>query len=59
MPPKKNLSRGFLSNWCEADDEADAHADIVKQYVNPHPTGGRHNYMTCKIVKILNIQKLI
>ena len=37
MPPKKNKSRGSLSNWC------DANAD-------PHPTGGggggggRHNY---------------
>ena len=28
MPPKKNLSRGSLSNWCDVD--ADADADISK-----------------------------
>ena len=24
MPAKKNLSRGCLSNWCDADTDADA-----------------------------------
>ena len=38
MPPKKNLSIGCLSNWCDAD------ADNSKTiYVDPHPKGGRHN----------------
>ena len=27
MPPKKNLSRGSLSNWCDVDADADADAD--------------------------------
>ena len=27
MPPKKNLSRGSLSNWCDVDADADANAD--------------------------------
>ena len=41
MPPKKNLSRGSLSNWCDVDADADADADISKTiYVDPHPTGG-------------------
>ena len=29
MPPKKNLSRGCLSNWCDAD------ADISKTICRP------------------------
>ena len=33
MPPKKNLSRGSLSNWCDADADED-----------PHTSGGRHNH---------------
>ena len=41
MPPKQNLSRGCLSNWCEAD--ADADADSSKTICRPQPTGGRHN----------------
>ena len=47
MPPKKNLSRGSLSNWCDADADADADTDadedISKTICRPHPTGGRHN----------------
>ena len=45
MPPKKNLSRGSLSNWCDAD--ADTEADISKtmRHRRPHPTGGPHNYI--------------
>ena len=27
IPPKKNLSRGCLSNWCDADTDADAEED--------------------------------
>ena len=27
MPPKKNLSRGSLSNWCDADADMEAVAD--------------------------------
>ena len=43
MPPKKHLSRGCLSNWCDEDADADADSS-VKQYVDPHPMGGgRHN----------------
>ena len=48
MPPQKNLSRGSLSDWCDADKDEevdeDADADISQQYVDPHPTGGRHKY---------------
>ena len=48
MPPKKNLSRGSLSNWChvdtdadaDADDDADADADISKTICRPPPYGG-------------------
>ena len=35
MPPKKNLSRGCLSNWCE-----DADAEISKTICRPPPYGG-------------------
>ena len=35
MPPKKNLSRGSLSNWCDAD----ADADISKTICRPPPYG--------------------
>ena len=37
MHPKKNLSRGSLSNWCDAD----ADADISKTISQP-PWGGVH-----------------
>ena len=43
MPPKKNLSRGCLSNWCDAD------AEISKRICRPYGGGGggggggRHN----------------
>ena len=46
MPLKKNLSRGSLSNWCDADADEDAYANSSKKYVDPHPTGGRHNSIT-------------
>ena len=35
MPPKKNLSRGSLSNWCDAD--ADEDADSSKTICRPPP----------------------
>ena len=38
MPPKKNLSRGCLSNWC--DDDEDADADSSKTICRPPPYGG-------------------
>ena len=38
MPPKKNLSRGSLSNWCDVD--ADADADISKTICRPPPYRG-------------------
>ena len=52
MPPKKNLSRGCLSNWCDADVDADA--DISKTICRPPPYGGgggRHNEVAfyCKV----------
>ena len=40
MPPKKNWSRGCLSNWCDADADADADADISKTICRPPPYGG-------------------
>ena len=42
MPPQKNLSRGSLSNWCDADVDADADgdADICKTICRPPPYGG-------------------
>ena len=37
MPPKENLSRGSLSNWCDADSS--------KTICRPPPYGGgRHNH---------------
>ena len=43
MPPKKNLSRGCLSNWCDADADADEDADASKTICRPPPYGGgRH-----------------
>ena len=36
MPPKKKLSRGCLSNWCDAD----ADAEISKTICRPPPYGG-------------------
>ena len=41
MPPKKNLSRGSLSNWCDAD----ADADISKTICQPPPYGGGGDIM--------------
>ena len=38
MHPKKNLSRGSLSNWCDADEDADA--DICKTVCQPPRYGG-------------------
>ena len=38
MPPKTNLSRGSLSNWCDADEDADA--DSSKTICQPPPYGG-------------------
>ena len=38
MPPKKNLSRGCLSNWC--DEDADADTDSSKTICRPPPYGG-------------------
>ena len=35
MPPKQNLSRGSLSNWCDADEDADADADSRKTICQP------------------------
>ena len=48
MPPKKNLSRGCLGNWCDADVDADvdadadanADADSSKTICRPPPYGG-------------------
>ena len=38
MPPKKNLSRDSLSNWCDADEDPDP--DICKTICRPpHPKG--------------------
>ena len=34
MPPQKHLSRGCLSNWCDAD------ADSSKTICRPPPYGG-------------------
>ena len=36
MPPQKNLSRGCLSNWCNADADADSSKTICR----PPPYGG-------------------
>ena len=38
MPPQKNLSRRSLSNWCDADEEADANSS--KTICRPQPYGG-------------------
>ena len=38
MPPKKNLSRGCLSNWCDADE--DAAANSSKTICRPPPYRG-------------------
>ena len=40
MPPKKKLSIGSLSNWCNAD------ADNSKTICQPPPYGGRHNNLS-------------
>ena len=44
MPPKKILSRGCLSNWCDAD------AEISKTICRPPPYGGVD-------IKIFNFSK--
>ena len=36
--PKKHLSRGCLSNWCDADEDADANSS--KTICRPPPYGG-------------------
>ena len=54
MPPKKNLSRGCLSNWCDADadEDADADADSSKTICRPPPYGGVDiNISVCVTVK--------
>ena len=33
MPSKKYLSRGSLSNWCDADADEDTNADICKTII--------------------------
>ena len=38
IPPPKNLSRGSLSNWRDAD--ADEDADICKNNMSTPPLGG-------------------
>ena len=45
MPTKKRLSRRFLSNWCDADVDADEDADSSKTICPspPYGKGGRHN----------------
>ena len=58
MPPKKNLSSGCLSNWCDADEDADA--DSSKTICRPPPYGGvdlmmfEINLLTQTKVKIKN-----
>ena len=48
MPPQKNLSRGCLSNWCDADE--DANADSSKTICRPPSYGGGGvNDFTCCI----------
>ena len=62
MPPKKNLSRGSLSNWCDvdADADADADADISKTICRPPPYGGgRHKYFTLSARAILSTETII
>ena len=36
MPPQKNLSRGCLNDWCDADADADSSKTICR----PPPYGG-------------------
>ena len=36
----KNLSRGSLSNWCDADGDEDTNADISKTICQPPPYRG-------------------
>ena len=56
MPPKKNLSRGSLSNWYDADADADANAnadaDMSKTICRPPPYRGVN-------IKILGIHKVL
>ena len=40
MPPKKNLSKGCLSNWCNADADEDADANSSKTICRPPPYRG-------------------
>ena len=46
---KKNLSKGSISNWCDADE--DAEADISN--VDPHPKEGRHNNINVTHTKLV------
>ena len=37
----KNALRGSLSNWCDADEDANTdNSKSVRQYVDQHPRGG-------------------
>ena len=40
MPPKKKLSRGCLSNWCDADADADADSSKTILLSRPPPYRG-------------------
>ena len=44
MPPKKNLSRGCLSNWCDADADADSSKTMNMSTPTLRGGGGRHNH---------------
>ena len=57
MPPKKNLRRGCLSNWCDADadEDADADADSSKTICRPPPYGGVDIKNTCHVQKSQDI----
>ena len=48
MPPKKNLSRGCLGNWCDADANVDADVDAdadANADADSSKTICRHKYM--------------
>ena len=48
IPPQKNLSRGSLSNWCDADEDEDADTDIYKTR-DPLVDGNRRLQAACSI----------
>ena len=59
MPLKKNLSRGSLSNWCDADAEAnaDADTDISKTICRPPPYAGvQHNEVLVLVIVISDVR---